>query len=106
VLAALRDLDLAGLRVARTRGHAPGAERAVVAFSQCGEHAAAWLVLGALGAALDPPRRGRWLRGAGVVGGIYAANTALKLVIRRRRPVLEGLPPLIATPTPLKAPSR
>ena len=40
----------------------------------------------------------------GVVGA-YAANTAVKLVVRRPRPRLRGLPPLVATPTQLSFPS-
>jgi undecaprenyl-diphosphatase len=70
-----------------------------------GEHAAVWLALGALGALVDRPRRGRWTRGALVVGATYAANTAIKALVRRRRPVLEDLPPLVGTPTGLSFPS-
>jgi membrane-associated phospholipid phosphatase len=40
-----------------------------------------------------------------VVAGTYAANTALKLVVRRVRPELPGLPPLTGTPTRLSFPS-
>jgi membrane-associated phospholipid phosphatase len=61
--------------------------------------------MGAAGAALDRSRRAAWWRAAGVVLGTYVANTALKLLVRRRRPVLEGLPALIATPTELSFPS-
>jgi membrane-associated phospholipid phosphatase len=41
----------------------------------------------------------------GTVLGTYALNTAVKLVIRRRRPQLPGLPPLTSTPTQLSFPS-
>jgi membrane-associated phospholipid phosphatase len=40
-----------------------------------------------------------------VVAATYALNTALKLVIRRPRPQVEGLPPLTGTPTALSFPS-
>ena len=40
----------AGLVFARTRGHGPGLERAVAAYSRAGEHAACWLALGLAGA--------------------------------------------------------
>jgi undecaprenyl-diphosphatase len=70
-----------------------------------GEHALLWLALGATGAAVDSPRRGAWLRAAAVVALTYGLNTALKFVIRRRRPVLAGLPPLVSTPTKLSFPS-
>jgi undecaprenyl-diphosphatase len=98
-------LDERLLLAARTRGHAPGAERAVARFSRLGEHAALWLALGAGGAALRPDDRAAWLRSTGVVAAAYAANTALKLAVRRRRPRLAGLPPLTGTPTGLSFPS-
>jgi membrane-associated phospholipid phosphatase len=37
--------------------------------------------------------------------GTYVLNTAVKLVVRRRRPQLPGLPPLTSTPTQLSFPS-
>jgi undecaprenyl-diphosphatase len=74
-------------------------------FSSLGEHAALWLAMGALGAALDRPRRARWKRGVTVVGATYALNTAIKALVRRRRPVVEGLPALVGTPTKLSFPS-
>jgi membrane-associated phospholipid phosphatase len=104
-LASPARLDHALLRLARTRGHGPVAERAIAAFSRAGEHAALWLVLGALGAALDAERRPRWLRAMGGVAAAYMLNTALKLVARRARPAFDGLPQLVATPTQLSFPS-
>jgi undecaprenyl-diphosphatase len=98
-------LDEAGYRLARTAGHTPGAERAVRRFSKLGEHAAVWLALGAAGAALDPARRERWLRGVATVAAAYLLNTAVKLAVRRRRPDVPGLPPLTGTPTGLSFPS-
>jgi membrane-associated phospholipid phosphatase len=77
----------------------------VAAFSNLGEHAALWLAIGAAGAAVDGARRERWRRAAGTVVVAYAANTALKLVVRRPRPRLRGLPPLVRTPTQLSFPS-
>ena len=44
-------------------------------------------------------------RVADVVGAAYAANTAVKLLVRRARPLLEDLPPLAPTPTSLSYPS-
>jgi membrane-associated phospholipid phosphatase len=91
------------LRVARTWGHTPAAERAVARFSMLGEHAGVWLLLGATASALSSgEQRARWHRATAIVAGTYAANTALKLLIRRRRP---GLPPLTSTPTRLSFPS-
>jgi membrane-associated phospholipid phosphatase len=39
------------------------------------------------------------------VAAAYLANTAIKLTVRRRRPQVEGLPPLAGTPTGLSFPS-
>ena len=92
--------------LARTRGHARWAERAVGAFSKTGEHAACWLALGAVGAAASGgARRHAWLRGAGVVAGAYAVNQAVKFTVRRPRPELDGLPPLTSTVSRLSFPS-
>jgi membrane-associated phospholipid phosphatase len=98
-------LDERLLRLARTRGHSPAAERAVARFSLLGEHAGVWLAIGVAGQALDWRRRARWRRASGTVAGTYALNTVLKLAVRRRRPRLAGLPPLASTPSRLSFPS-
>jgi membrane-associated phospholipid phosphatase len=98
-------VDLAGLRLARTVAHTPAAERAVRAYSRLGQHGACWFALGAAGAALDRPRRARWRRATLAVGAAYAANQTIKFAVRRPRPRLAELPPLIATPTQLSFPS-
>jgi decaprenylphosphoryl-5-phosphoribose phosphatase len=103
-VSALARADLGLLRRARAAARPPVSD-AVRRFSMLGEHAAVWLALGALGALVDRPRRGRWARGALVVGATYAANTAIKALVRRHRPAIEGLPPLAPTPTGLSFPS-
>jgi undecaprenyl-diphosphatase len=101
----LRSLEERALRAARTRWHAPAAERAVARFSSLGEHGAVWLALGAAGSALDRPRRARWRCALSTIALAYGANTAVKLLVRRRRPELDGLPALTGTPTRLSFPS-
>jgi undecaprenyl-diphosphatase len=64
-----------------------------------------WLAIGACGWALDRARRRGWRRAGAGVAGAYALNTALKLLIRRPRPQLDGLPALSDTPTRLSFPS-
>jgi undecaprenyl-diphosphatase len=99
-------LDERLLRVARTWGHTPAAERKVARFSLLGEHAGVWLVLGVTESLCSRgERRSRWARATGAVAGAYAANTALKLVVRRVRPQLPGLAPLTSTPTRFSFPS-
>lgn len=99
------NLDERLLRLARTKGHTPGAERAVARFSRLGEHGAVWFAIGAAGHALDSQRRPQWRGAMRAVAATYALNTLMKLAVRRHRPELPDLPPLIATPTRLSFPS-
>jgi undecaprenyl-diphosphatase len=64
-----------------------------------------WFGLGAAGALLDRDRRGHWLRSTGVVAGAYVVSTTITLAIGRKRPLVEDLPHLMATPTGLSFPS-
>lgn len=101
----MASLDDRLLRLARTRAHTPGAERAIERFSVLGEHGGVWLAIGACGWALDRGGRPCWRRATGTVLAAYALNTAIKLLVRRPRPQLMGLPPLTSTPTRLSFPS-
>ena len=74
-------------------------------YSHLGEHGAIWLATGATAALLDQSRRRRWLRATATVGAAYATSTSIKLAVRRRRPAIEDLPHLMATPTGLSFPS-
>jgi undecaprenyl-diphosphatase len=103
----VQSLDEALLRFARTAAHTPARERAVVRFSALGEHAAIWLAFGAAASltAAAPQQRRRWCAATRTVAAAYVVNTAVKLVVRRSRPALTGLPPLTGTPTQLGFPS-
>ncbi|MEA2247804.1 MAG: hypothetical protein QOH46_2333 [Solirubrobacteraceae bacterium] len=101
---AVAKVDLRLYRVIRTAAKPP-ALHPIERFSHLGEHAGLWLAIGAAGVALDVPRRRRWRRGVEAVAATYLLNTAVKGVIRRKRPALDGLPALIATPTKLSFPS-
>ena len=46
---------------------------------------------------MDEDRRREWLRASAVVAGAFAANQMIKLVIKRPRPDLPGLPRLAGT---------
>ncbi|MEA2302822.1 MAG: hypothetical protein QOH43_102 [Solirubrobacteraceae bacterium] len=105
VLRRLALADLVLYRRIRSTARTPRTVAAVQAFSSTGEHAALWLAVGGIGYALDAPRRPRWRRALEAVVGAYALNTALKAVVRRRRPALRDLPALIGTPTALSFPS-
>jgi membrane-associated phospholipid phosphatase len=75
------------------------------ALGVAGEYGAIWLAIGIVLALIDSGRREEWLV-AGALGPIaIGVNFAVKLIIRRPRPVLEGLPPLGGAPTSLSFPS-
>jgi membrane-associated phospholipid phosphatase len=101
----LASLDEQLLRAVRTRGHSDRLERWAARFSRVGEHGSAWLAIGAIGQLLDEERRPAWRRATTTVAGVYALNTAIKLLVRRRRPSLPDLPPLSSTPSRLSFPS-
>jgi membrane-associated phospholipid phosphatase len=101
----LASLDERLLLAARTRFHDARCERAVASFSRIGEHGSVWLALGIAGQAADSGRRGCWRAATATVLCAYALNTALKLLVRRRRPQLAGLPALTSTPTHMSFPS-
>ena len=105
--ARLKALDRSLLRAARTRGHTPALDRAVLGYSRLGEHAACWLAVGLIGAATagDAERSRGWLRGVGVVAAAVGINYAVKVTVRRRRPVLPGLPALSPVVSSLSFPS-
>jgi membrane-associated phospholipid phosphatase len=74
-------------------------------YSRLGEHGMVWFALGAAGTLVDAPRRRRWARATVCVGGAYVISTSIKLAIGRKRPLVEDLPHLMATPTGLSFPS-
>lgn len=89
----------------RTSGHTPGLERVARALGKAGNNGAVWFALGAVLAVLDSSNREAWLICA-VLGPIaIGLNYVVKLVVRRPRPVLEGLPPLGGAPSSLSFPS-
>jgi membrane-associated phospholipid phosphatase len=98
-------LDLALYRRVRSIARTPDTVRMVRSYSRLGEHGALWLATGAAGAVLDGRRRGRWTRATACVGAAYCVSTSIKLAVGRRRPAVEDLPHLMATPTGLSFPS-
>ncbi len=98
-------LDLALYRRVRGIARTPETVRWVRSYSSLGEHGAVWLVTGAAGIAFDAAHRRRWVRATACVGGAYMISTSIKLAVGRRRPVVEDLPHLMATPTGLSFPS-
>lgn len=104
VLAAGR-LDQAALVGLRTRGHGTIAERIAQGLSTFGEFGIGWAALACTGAALGPAHRGRFLAAAGAAPAAIGINYLVKAAVGRRRPVIEGHPPLGPAPSKLSFPS-
>lgn len=98
-------LDLKVLRVMRTRWHSPWMERVAMWLSKAGENAYIWFAIGVVGALVDPDRRWQWVVMAFAGPAAIVVNFGIKLIFRRPRPELEGLPPLGGAPSSLSFPS-
>jgi membrane-associated phospholipid phosphatase len=101
----LRALDQRLLHAMRTRAHGPALEAVGKGLGRIGEYGMVWLAIGIVLAIADPDRRDAWLV-AGFLGPVaIGLNFAVKVIVRRPRPVLEGLPPLGGAPSSLSFPS-
>ena len=102
---ALKNADLGLLRMMRTRGHHPAAEKAAQVIARSGDNGYLWIAIGTTGFLIDPRRRKQWLT-TGLIGPIgIGVNFGIKLIFKRPRPKLEGLPPLGGAPSSLSFPS-
>jgi membrane-associated phospholipid phosphatase len=93
----LAELDRRLLRLLRTRGHWPELERAAILYARAGENGMLWHVVAAAGLVLDGGNRSTYLRAMRITFLTLLANTVLKALVRRARPVLEELPALSPT---------
>ena len=101
----LARLDQRLLYAMRTRAHGPAIEALGRALGRFGEYGIGWLVIGVALALADSDQRDAWLV-AGILGPVgIGLNYAVKVMVRRPRPVLEGLPPLGGAPSSLSFPS-
>jgi membrane-associated phospholipid phosphatase len=101
----MSNLDLKLLRLMRTRGHTPPLERAAKLLGKAGNNGAGWFVVGAALAAADAPRRRSWATCALLGPAAIGLNYGIKVIAKRPRPVLDGLPPLGGAPSSLSFPS-
>ena len=98
-------LDNRLLYAMRTRFHGPRREAFAKGLAFLGEYGWIWLAIGVAMALLDSGQREEWIV-AGLLGPFaIGLNFAVKLVVRRPRPVLDGLPPLGGAPSSLSFPS-
>jgi membrane-associated phospholipid phosphatase len=101
----LQELDSRLLYAMRTRFHGRPVEAVAKGLGRIGEYGVIWLVIGIVLAFADSDKGEDWLL-AGILGPIaIGLNFAVKLIVRRPRPVLEGLPPLGGAPSSLSFPS-
>ncbi len=101
----LTELDVRLLRLLRTRLHPPPLVRTMRVIASGAEHGAIWFAGGLVAAAMDRPRRERWLRAGALAPASIGINYAVKLVFRRPRPELADLPPLAGAPSAISFPS-
>jgi membrane-associated phospholipid phosphatase len=101
----MHEADLKLLRLLRTSGHTPGIEKLMKRLGKAGNNGAIWLAIGVVLAIVDDANREAWLI-CGALGPIAIGfNYVVKLIVRRPRPMLEGLPPLGGAPSSLSFPS-
>ncbi|MFI7500320.1 phosphatase PAP2 family protein [Streptomyces sp. NPDC049687] len=91
----LDDMDHRILSALRARGADPHVARAARTLSRVGEHGALWLAAGLVGAAVDGPRRGAWVRATALTAGAHLASMGVKRIVRRPRPA--HVDPLVRT---------
>jgi membrane-associated phospholipid phosphatase len=83
----------------------PGVLAGARGLSHFGEHSIGWVALAALGALLQPRRRGAWVA-AGVGAFIaHAAAVVIKRVVKRERPNHPAIAVNVGTPSRLSFPS-
>lgn len=101
----MHKLDVRILTRLRGAADRPVARQVVWTYTLLGVYGGVWTVAGLAGSALDPERRSAWLRAALVPQVALIANSLVKQVVRRERPVLKRLPPSGRPPTTLSFPS-
>jgi decaprenylphosphoryl-5-phosphoribose phosphatase len=101
----MAELDEKLLLTMRTRCHAPALESLAKALGKSGNNGGVWFVIGAALALIDHSHREAWTICALLAPAAIVVNYGIKVVVRRPRPVLEGLPPLGGAPSSLSFPS-
>jgi len=100
-----RSRDADAVRAVQAALGLPPVIKAANALSLFGEHAAGWLALGMVGAAVDRPRRREWFWATAQVAMAHGASIAVKRLVGRPRPAGDGIRPLATTHSTLSFPS-
>jgi len=77
----------------------------MTALGKAGNNGGIWVVLGLALAVVDGSNRDAWIVCAFLAPIAIALNYLVKLIVKRPRPALEGLPPLGGAPSSLSFPS-
>jgi len=101
----MSDLDDRALRFMRTCGHTAGLEKLMKALGKAGNNGAIWVAICLVVLAATDSNGESWFICALLAPVAIALNYGVKLVVKRPRPVLEGLPPLGGAPSSLSFPS-
>jgi decaprenylphosphoryl-5-phosphoribose phosphatase len=101
----MAELDERLLLTMRTRWHTPALESLARALGKAGNNGGIWFVIAAALALIDHSQREAWTICALLAPAAIVLNYGIKLIVRRPRPVLEGLPPLGGAPSSLSFPS-
>lgn len=104
-LAAIGRADQKLLIALRTRGHDERTDKIVGALGTFGEWGLGWAAIGLAGAAADRAGRRDWLSAAVASPTSVMANYAVKLIVGRKRPLIEDHPMLARAPSKLSFPS-
>jgi membrane-associated phospholipid phosphatase len=101
----VKSADLAVLRAMRTRWHTPAVEEAMRVLGKAGNNATIWVGLNVALSIVDSSHGEGWLICAALGPIAIGLNYVIKLIAKRPRPVLDGLPPLGGAPSSLSFPS-
>lgn len=101
----VRALEVRALSAVQRSVGPPSVVRVARGMSLFGEHAAGWLALGGIGAALDPARRREWLAATAGVAFAHGASIGVKRLVRRPRPDDPAVQVRVGTPSKLSFPS-
>lgn len=100
-----RDAETAVLRSVQGALGSDAAVSTARALSHFGEHAAGWLAIALVGAAVDRKRRREWLLSGAGVALAHGLSIGVKRVVRRPRPDHPDVKVLVDTPSKLSFPS-
>ena len=101
----LDEAEVRCLVAAQRAARRPWVRSAALALSHAGEHAGAWIALGAAAAVIDRARSRLWVGATTRVVVAHAASVVLKRVVRRWRPGDPRVQVLVATPSRWSFPS-